>query len=135
MFKCNNDLNRMTDIGKVADLVLMDRLSLKGFVRPSILCLPSIHNFDRKHSNSKFKRMVFQRPSASPPILTSSRRRQPSESPKKKTVLDRGAKLFYLSGVLNGRYRNHEPLPLHPSHEIPSCYSSAIPTLTSATES
>ncbi len=91
--ECNNDLSSMIDIGKIADLVLLMIDGSFGFemVRSPLHTLPaSIHDFDRKHLNFSiyFKRMVFQRSSGSSPILTSSRKRQPSKPPKRpsKTV-------------------------------------------------
>ncbi|KAF8579811.1 DUF663-domain-containing protein [Ramaria rubella] len=100
--ECNNDLNSMIDIGKVADLVLLMIDGSFGFEMETFefLNVLQAHGFPKvigvlSHLDL-IKKVATQR--ATKKIL------------KKRfwTEIYQGAKLFYLSGVLNGRYPDQE---------------------------
>ncbi len=97
-FECPNDLNAMLDIGKVADLVLLlidasfgfemetfeflNILQVHGF--PKIIgVLTHLDLFKNKKKLTKTKKQLKHR---------------------FWTEIYQGAKLFYLSGLLNGKY-------------------------------
>ncbi|KAF8895142.1 hypothetical protein BD779DRAFT_1608832 [Infundibulicybe gibba] len=78
--ECNNDLNSMIDIGKIADLETFEFLNIlqsHGFPKAATL------RTTKKALKKRFWTEIYQ-----------------------------GAKLFYLSGVLNGRYPDTEILNL-----------------------
>ncbi|KLO04593.1 GTP binding protein [Schizopora paradoxa] len=100
--ECNNDLNSMIDIGKVADLVLLMIDGSFGFEMEQFEFL----NILQSHG---FPKVIG--------VLTHLDliRKQATLRATKKTLKKRfwteiyqGAKLFYLSGVLNGRYPDNE---------------------------
>ena len=96
--ECNNDLNSMIDVAKVADLVL---LMIDGSYGFEMVCSHSLlhpcydvksnlngimaRNDHRKRSNSSMSSnpMDSQKSSVSSPTLTSSKRRPPSVPPRK----------------------------------------------------
>ncbi|KAG8935805.1 Glycoside hydrolase 2 (Mannanase, beta-galactosidase) [Tulasnella sp. 418] len=100
--ECNNDLNSMIDIGKVADLVLLMIDASFGFEMETFefLNILQSHGFPKvigvlTHLDL-IKKLAAQR--ATKKLL------------KKRfwTEIYQGAKLFYLSGILNGRYPDGE---------------------------
>ncbi|CAG7853540.1 Ribosome biogenesis protein bms1 [Serendipita indica DSM 11827] len=91
--ECNNDLNSMIDIGKIADLVLLMIDASFGFEMAT-------HGFPKiigvlTHLDL-IKKIAVQRST--------------KKALKKRfwTEIYQGAKLFYLSGVINGRYPDTE---------------------------
>ncbi|KAI8927930.1 hypothetical protein BC831DRAFT_503643 [Entophlyctis helioformis] len=104
--ECNNDLNSMIDIGKIADLVLLLIDASYGFEMETFefLNVLQVHGFPRvmgvlTHLD-KFK--------------DNKRMRKVKKRLKQRfwTEIYQGAKLFYLSGVINGRYPKTEILNL-----------------------
>ncbi|KAJ7855870.1 GTP binding protein [Mycena olivaceomarginata] len=91
--ECNNDLNSMIDIGKIADLVLLMIDGSFGFEMETFefLNILQSHGFPKAATLKDTKKAL-----------------------KKRfwTEIYQGAKLFYLSGVLNGRYPDTEILNL-----------------------
>ncbi|KAF9651316.1 DUF663-domain-containing protein [Thelephora ganbajun] len=91
--ECNNDLNSMIDIGKVADLETFEFLNvLQSHGFPKVIGVLTHLDLIKKVSTL----------------------RDTKKSLKKRfwTEIYQGAKLFYLSGVLNGRYPDNEILNL-----------------------
>ncbi|KAG2144176.1 DUF663-domain-containing protein [Suillus bovinus] len=104
--ECNNDLNSMIDIGKVADLVLLMIDGSYGFEMETFefLNILQAHGFPKvigilTHLDLIKKQATLR---ATKKLL---KRRFWNE-------IYQGAKLFYLSGVLNGRYPDTEILNL-----------------------
>ncbi|KAJ3196166.1 Glycoside hydrolase 2 (Mannanase, beta-galactosidase) [Irineochytrium annulatum] len=104
--ECNNDLNSMIDIGKIADLVLLLIDASFGFEMETFefLNVLQCHGFPKvmgvlTHLD-KFK--------------DNKRLRKTKKRIKQRfwTEIYQGAKLFYLSGLLNGRYMKQEILNL-----------------------
>ncbi|OAX39888.1 DUF663-domain-containing protein [Rhizopogon vinicolor AM-OR11-026] len=104
--ECNNDLNSMVDIGKVADLVLLMIDGSYGFEMESFefLNILQAHGFPKVIGVLTHLDLV---------------KKQATLKATKKLLKKRfwneiyqGAKLFYLSGVLNGRYPDTEILNL-----------------------
>ncbi|EJC97961.1 GTP binding protein [Fomitiporia mediterranea MF3/22] len=100
--ECNNDLNSMIDIGKVADLVLLMIDGSFGFEMEQFEFL----NILQSHGFPKVIGVLTH--------LDLIRKQATLKSTKKMlkkrfwTEIYQGAKLFYLSGVLNGRYPDKE---------------------------
>ncbi|KAF8318977.1 DUF663-domain-containing protein, partial [Clavulina sp. PMI_390] len=104
--ECNNDLNSMVDVGKVADLVLLMIDASLGFEMETFefLNVLQAHGFPKvigvlTHLDL-IKKVAIQR--------------ETKKRLKKRfwTEIYQGAKLFYLSGILNGRYPDQEILNL-----------------------
>ncbi|QRV77376.1 40S ribosome biogenesis protein Tsr1 and BMS1 C-terminal [Ceratobasidium sp. AG-Ba] len=83
--ECNNDLNSMIDIGKIADLVLLMIDGSFGFEMETFefLNILQSHGFPKRETKKQLKKRFW-------------------------SEIYQGAKLFYLSGVLNGRYPDTE---------------------------
>ncbi|KAJ3292856.1 Glycoside hydrolase 2 (Mannanase, beta-galactosidase) [Borealophlyctis nickersoniae] len=104
--ECNNDVNSMIDVGKVADLVLLLIDASFGFEMETFefLNVLQIHGFpkvmgvlthlDKFRDNKRLRK-------------TKKRLKQ-----RFWTEIYQGAKLFYLSGLINGRYPKNEILNL-----------------------
>ncbi|KAJ3398596.1 Glycoside hydrolase 2 (Mannanase, beta-galactosidase), partial [Chytridiales sp. JEL 0842] len=104
--ECNNDLNSMIDIAKVADLVLLLIDASFGFEMETFefLNILQCHGFpkvmgvltflDKFRDNKRLKK-------------TKKRIKQ-----RFWTEIYQGAKLFYLSGIINGKYLKQEVLNL-----------------------
>ncbi|KAI0061608.1 DUF663-domain-containing protein [Artomyces pyxidatus] len=104
--ECNNDLNSMIDIGKIADLVLLMIDGSFGFEMETFefLNVLQAHGFPKvigilTHLDLIKKAAIL---------------RATKKALKKRfwTEIYQGAKLFYLSGVLNGRYPDTEIMNL-----------------------
>ncbi|OCH92588.1 DUF663-domain-containing protein [Obba rivulosa] len=104
--ECNNDLNSMIDIGKVADLVLLMIDGSYGFEMETFEFL----NILQAHGFPKVIGIL----SHLDLIKKAATLRATKKALKKRfwTEIYQGAKLFYLSGVLNGRYPDTEILNL-----------------------
>ncbi|KAF8507370.1 GTP binding protein [Hysterangium stoloniferum] len=100
--ECNNDLNSMIDIGKVADLVLLMIDGSFGFEMETFefLNVLQAHGFPKVIGVLSHLDLIKK-------IAT---QRATKKALKKRfwTEIYQGAKLFYLSGVLNGRYPDQE---------------------------
>ena len=101
-FECKNDMNSMLDIAKVADLVLLLVDASFGFEMETFefLNILQVHGFPKvmgvlTHLD-KFKDNKKQR-------KTKKRLKH-----RFWTEIYQGAKLFYLSGLINGKYHKHE---------------------------
>lgn len=103
-FECANDLNSMLDMSKIADLVLLMIDGNFGFEMETMefLQIAATHGFPRilgvvSHLD------LFRQP---------SQMRASKKALKNRfwTEVYKGAKLFYLSGVMNGRYPDREIL-------------------------
>ncbi|KNE66331.1 hypothetical protein AMAG_10553 [Allomyces macrogynus ATCC 38327] len=104
--ECANDLNAMIDVAKVADLVLLMVDAAYGFEMETFefLNILQTHGFpkvmgvlthlDKFRDNKKL------------------RKRKKALKQRFWTEIHNGAKLFYLSGVINGRYPKNEVLNL-----------------------
>jgi ribosome biogenesis protein BMS1 len=104
--ECNNDINSMLDIGKIADLVLLLIDASYGFEMETFefLNVLQTHGFpkvmgvlthlDKFKDNKKLRK-------------TKKRLKQ-----RFWTEIYQGAKLFYLSGLINGKYPKNEILNL-----------------------
>lgn len=102
IIECNNDLNSMIDIAKVADLVLLMIDASFGFEMETFefLNICQVHGFPRimgvlTHMD----------------LLTNSKQLKKTKKKLKHrfwTEIYQGAKLFYLTGIVNGEYRKHE---------------------------
>ena len=121
--ECNNDLNSMIDIGKVADLVL---LMIDGSYGFEMVCffhpfvIMSIHTYVQE----TFEFLNILQAHGFPKVIgvlthldlikKASVLKDTKKALKKRfwTEIYQGAKLFYLSGVLNGRYPDTEILNL-----------------------
>ncbi|KAG8885042.1 Glycoside hydrolase 2 (Mannanase, beta-galactosidase) [Tulasnella sp. 332] len=100
--ECNNDLNSMIDIGKIADLVLLMVDASFGFEMETFEFL----NILQTHGFPKVVGVLTHLDL----IKKVSLQRETKKALKKRfwTEIYDGAKLFYLSGVLNGRYPDTE---------------------------
>jgi ribosome biogenesis protein BMS1 len=125
--ECNNDVNSMIDIGKVADLVLLMIDGSYGFemVRLSLLNTVSLDHvpvFSLWQESFEFLNILQAH--GFPKVIgilshLDLIKKQATLKATKKLLKRRfwneiyqGAKLFYLSGVLNGRYPDTEILNL-----------------------
>ncbi|KAF8634177.1 hypothetical protein AX15_001042 [Amanita polypyramis BW_CC] len=104
--ECNNDLNSMIDIGKIADLVLLMIDSSFGFEMETFEFI----NILQAHGFPKVIGILTHLDL----IKKASVVRATKKALKKRfwAEIYQGAKLFYLSGVLNGRYPDTEILNL-----------------------
>ncbi|KAG6853292.1 hypothetical protein C0991_005464 [Blastosporella zonata] len=104
--ECNNDLNSMIDIGKIADLVLLMIDGSFGFEMETFEFL----NILQAHGFPKVIGVLTHLDL----IKKAATLRDTKKALKKRfwTEIHAGAKLFYLSGVLNGRYPDSEILNL-----------------------
>ncbi|PFH53358.1 hypothetical protein AMATHDRAFT_73534 [Amanita thiersii Skay4041] len=104
--ECNSDLNSMIDIGKIADLVLLMIDGSFGFEMETFEFL----NILQAHGFSKVIGVLTHLDL----LKKASTVRSAKKALKKRfwTEIYQGAKLFYLSGVLNGRYPDTEVLNL-----------------------
>ncbi|KAF8552742.1 DUF663-domain-containing protein [Imleria badia] len=104
--ECNNDLNSMIDIAKVVDLVLLMIDGSFGFEMETFEFL----NILQSHGFPKVIGLL----SHLDLIKKQSTLKDTKKALKKRfwTEIYQGAKLFYLSGVLNGRYPDSEILNL-----------------------
>ncbi|EFI27230.1 GTP binding protein [Coprinopsis cinerea okayama7 len=104
--ECNNDLNSMIDIGKIADLVLLMIDGSFGFEMETFEFL----NILQSHGFPKVIGILTH--------LDLIKKAATLKSTKKElkkrfwTEIYQGAKLFYLSGVINGRYPDTEIMNL-----------------------
>ncbi|KAI9469829.1 MAG: hypothetical protein EXX96DRAFT_532050 [Benjaminiella poitrasii] len=100
--ECNNDLNSMIDIAKIADLVLLMIDASFGFEMETFEFL----NILQSHGFPKVMGVLTH--------LDKFRNNKTLKTTKKRlkhrfwTEIYQGAKLFYLSGIINGRYPNME---------------------------
>lgn len=104
--ECNNDLNSMMDIAKIADLVLLMIDGNFGFEMETMEFLNVLapHGFPRILGIATHLDLF-----KSPSTLRASKKRLKH---RLWTEVYKGAKLFYLSGVMNGRYPDREILNL-----------------------
>jgi ribosome biogenesis protein BMS1 len=104
--ECNNDLNSMIDIGKVADLILLMIDGSFGFEMETFEFL----NILQSHGFPKVIGIL----SHLDLIKKAATLKATKKALKKRfwTEIYQGAKLFYLSGVINGRYPDTEILNL-----------------------
>ncbi|KAJ7043945.1 GTP binding protein [Mycena alexandri] len=104
--ECNNDLNSMIDIGKIADLVLLMVDGSFGFEMETFEFL----NVLQSHGFPKVIGILTHLDL----IKKAATLKDTKKALKKRfwTEIYQGAKLFYLSGVLNGRYPDTEILNL-----------------------
>ncbi|KAK9464961.1 hypothetical protein V1512DRAFT_277839 [Lipomyces arxii] len=104
--ECANDLNSMIDIAKIADLVLLMIDGNFGFEMETMefLNILAPHGFPRILGIATHLDLF-----KSPSTLRASKKRLKH---RLWTEVYKGAKLFYLSGVLNGRYPDREVLNL-----------------------
>ncbi|KZT28903.1 DUF663-domain-containing protein [Neolentinus lepideus HHB14362 ss-1] len=104
--ECNNDLSSMIDIGKIADLVLLTIDGSFGFEMETFEFL----NVLQSHGFPKVIGVLTHLDL----IKKAATLRATKKALKKRfwTEIYQGAKLFYLSGVLNGRYPDTEILNL-----------------------
>ncbi|KAG7088587.1 hypothetical protein E1B28_012564 [Marasmius oreades] len=104
--ECNNDINSMIDIGKIADLVLLMIDGSFGFEMETFEFL----NILQSHGFPKVIGILTHLDL----IKKSATLRATKKQLKKRfwTEIYQGAKLFYLSGVLNSRYPDTEILNL-----------------------
>ncbi|KAH7337205.1 hypothetical protein B0J17DRAFT_600178 [Rhizoctonia solani] len=100
--ECNNDVNSMIDVGKIADLVLLMIDGSFGFEMETFEFL----NILQAHGFPKVIGVLTHLDL----IKKLSTQRETKKQLKKRfwTEIYQGAKLFYLSGVLNGRYPDSE---------------------------
>ncbi|KAK0544480.1 Glycoside hydrolase 2 (Mannanase, beta-galactosidase) [Tilletia horrida] len=100
--ECNNDINSMIDIGKVADLILLMIDGSFGFEMETMEFL----NILQSHGFPKVIGVLTH--------LDLIKKAKTLRATKKRlkqrfwTEIYQGAKLFYLSGVINGRYPDTE---------------------------
>lgn len=104
--ECNNDMNSMIDIGKIADLVLLMVDGSFGFEMETFEFL----NILQSHGFPKVIGVLTHLDL----IKKAATLKDTKKALKKRfwTEIYQGAKLFYLSGVLNGRYPDTEILNL-----------------------
>jgi ribosome biogenesis protein BMS1 len=104
--ECNNDLNSMIDIGKVADLVLLLIDASFGFEMETFEFL----NILQCHGFPKVMGVLTHLDA----FKENKRLRKTKKRIKQRfwTEIYDGAKLFYLSGMINGRYLKQEILNL-----------------------
>lgn len=100
--ECNNDINSMIDIGKVADLVLLMIDGSFGFEMETMEFL----NILQSHGFPKVIGVLTHLDL----IKKSATLRATKKRLKQRfwTEIYQGAKLFYLSGIINGRYPDIE---------------------------
>ncbi|KAG0231506.1 Glycoside hydrolase 2 (Mannanase, beta-galactosidase) [Actinomortierella wolfii] len=104
--ECNNDLNSMIDVAKVADLILLLIDASFGLEMETFEFL----NILQTHGFPKIMGILTH--------LDRFKNNKTLKTTKKRlkhrfwTEIYQGAKLFYLSGVINGRYPNQEILNL-----------------------
>ncbi|KAG0378533.1 Glycoside hydrolase 2 (Mannanase, beta-galactosidase) [Mortierella sp. AD032] len=104
--ECNNDLNSMIDVAKVADLILLMIDASFGLEMETFEFL----NILQTHGFPKIMGVLTH--------LDRFKNNKTLKTTKKKlkhrfwTEIYQGAKLFYLSGVINGRYPNQEIMNL-----------------------
>ncbi|KAF9430343.1 Glycoside hydrolase 2 (Mannanase, beta-galactosidase) [Entomortierella beljakovae] len=104
--ECNNDLNSMIDVAKVADLILLMIDASFGLEMETFEFL----NILQSHGFPKIMGVLTH--------LDRFKNNKTLKTTKKKlkhrfwTEIYQGAKLFYLSGVINGRYPNQEIMNL-----------------------
>ncbi|KAE8200875.1 hypothetical protein CF336_g481 [Tilletia laevis] len=100
--ECNNDINSMIDIGKVADLILLMIDGSFGFEMETMefLNILQAHGFPKVIGVLTHLDLIKQ---AKTLRATKKRLKQ-----RFWTEIYQGAKLFYLSGVINGRYPDVE---------------------------
>ncbi|KZP01321.1 DUF663-domain-containing protein [Calocera viscosa TUFC12733] len=100
--ECNNDLNSMIDVGKVADLVLLMIDGSFGFEMETFEFL----NVLQSHGFPKVLGVLTHLDL----IKKAATLKTTKKLLKKRfwTEIYQGAKLFYLSGILNGRYPDQE---------------------------
>lgn len=105
-FECGTDLNSMIDVSKVADLVLLMIDGNFGFEMETMefLQIASVHGFPR----------ILGVVTHLDLFKTIGQARAAKKALKNRfwTEVYKGAKLFYLSGVMNGRYPDREILNL-----------------------
>ncbi|ODV92644.1 hypothetical protein CANCADRAFT_17495, partial [Tortispora caseinolytica NRRL Y-17796] len=105
-FECGNDLNSMIDLAKIADLVLLMIDGNYGFEMETmeLLNILSSHEFPRILGITTHLDLFKKQ----------STLRDSKKKLKRRfwTEVYQGAKLFYLSGVINGRYPDREILNL-----------------------
>lgn len=100
--ECNNDINSMIDIGKVADLVLLMIDGSFGFEMETMEFI----NILQAHGFPKVMGVLTH--------LDLIKKSKTLRATKKRlkhrfwTEIYQGAKLFYLSGIINGRYPDAE---------------------------
>ncbi|TFY70335.1 hypothetical protein EVG20_g2672 [Dentipellis fragilis] len=104
--ECNNDLNSMIDVGKVADLVLLMIDGSFGFEMETFEFL----NVLQAHGFPKVIGVLTHLDL----IKKAATLKDTKKALKKRfwTEIYQGAKLFYFSGVLNGRYPDTEIMNL-----------------------
>ncbi|KAK9447703.1 uncharacterized protein V1518DRAFT_386174 [Limtongia smithiae] len=104
--ECANDMNSMIDIAKIADLILLMIDGNFGFEMETMefLNILAPHGFPRILGIATHLDLF-----KSPATLRASKKRLKH---RLWTEIYKGAKLFYLSGVLNGRYPDREILNL-----------------------
>ncbi|KAF8595216.1 DUF663-domain-containing protein [Ceratobasidium sp. AG-I] len=104
--ECNNDLNSMIDIGKIADLVLLMIDASFGFEMETFEFL----NILQSHGFPKIIGILTHLDLI--PKLSTQRDTKKALKKRFWTEIYQGAKLFYLSGVMNGRYPDTEVMNL-----------------------
>jgi ribosome biogenesis protein BMS1 len=104
--ECNNDINAMIDIGKVADLVLLLIDASYGFEMETFEFL----NVLQTHGFPKVMGVLTHLDK----FKDSKKLRRTKKTLKHRfwTEIYEGAKLFYLSGLINGKYPKNEILNL-----------------------
>lgn len=110
--ECSNDMNAMIDIAKVADLVLMTIDASYGFEMETFEFL----NILQAHGFPRIMGVLTHLDSPKFSIKNGGTKKLRKVKKKLKhrfwTEIYQGAKLFYLSGIINGRYPNNEILNL-----------------------
>lgn len=104
--ECNNDINSMVDVGKVADLVLLMIDASFGFEMETFEFL----NVLQTHGFPKVMGVLTHLDK----FKDSKRLRKTKKTLKQRfwTEIYQGAKLFYLSGMINGKYLKNEVMNL-----------------------
>ncbi|KZS88759.1 DUF663-domain-containing protein [Sistotremastrum niveocremeum HHB9708] len=104
--ECNNDMNSMIDIGKIADLVLLMIDGSFGFEMETFefLNILQAHGFPKVIGVLTHLDLIKK--------LATQRATKKALKKRFWTEIYQGAKLFYLSGILNGRYPDTEILNL-----------------------
>ncbi|KAJ3120346.1 Glycoside hydrolase 2 (Mannanase, beta-galactosidase) [Nowakowskiella sp. JEL0407] len=105
-FECNNDLNSMIDIAKVADLVLLLIDASFGFEMETFEFL----NILQTHGMTRVMGVLTHLDG----FKDNKRLKKTKKRLKQRfwTEIYQGAKLFYLSGIINGKYPKQEVLNL-----------------------
>ena len=100
--ECNNDINSMIDIGKIADLVLLMIDGSFGFEMETMefLNVLQAHGFPKVMGVLTHLDLIKK-----PKTLRATKKRLKHRF---WTEIYQGAKLFYLSGIINGRYPDAE---------------------------